>query len=109
MDSEKRKDLINSYKNRVVVGGIYCVECSGNKRKWIKSTRNMQGSRHRFEQAVKLGSRPEPSMMREWREYGIGSFSFVCLEELKKRETQTDMEFADDIKSLYEMWMEKEQ
>ena len=108
MDSQKRKELANAYKNREVIGGIYCVECSGNKRRWLKSTRDMQGSKNRFMQAVKLKTCPEPSMMREFGQFGIESFSFTSLEELKKKETQTSEEFAADIKALYELWLEKE-
>ncbi len=107
MDASKRKELMDAYKSRVLSGGVYCIECSGNNRKWIKSTTDMEGAKNRFNFSMSIKSCPEPSMRREWNEYGIDSFSFVVLEELRQKETQTSEEFADDIKVLHEIWIDK--
>lgn len=108
MDKEKRKELMDAYKNRTVIGGIYCIKCSGNGRKRIKATTDMQGAKNLYQSSIDVSGCPEPSMMKEWSEYGTASFSFICLEELKKGETQTAAEFAADVKALYELWLEKE-
>lgn len=107
MDKEKRRELISSYKNRAVIGGIYCIKCSGNQRIWIRSTTDMEGSRNRVMFSLKMKNAPEPAMLRECNEYGWESFSFVVLEELKKSEAQTEKEFASDVNALLEIWLEK--
>lgn len=107
MDAAKRKELKNAYKTRTITGGIFCIECNGNHRKWIRSATDLEGSKNRFMFAVNIGGCPEPSMSREWTQYGTGSFSFTVLEELKKGETQSAEEFAADIDALYEIWLEK--
>ncbi len=109
MDAKRKKELMEAYKNRTVIGGVFCVQCSGNGRKWIRSTVDMNASKNRFMQSVQLSGCPEPAMMREWKEYGTESFSFEPLEELKKKDTQTDLEFKAAIKELYEKWLEKEE
>jgi hypothetical protein len=45
--------------------------------------------------------------MEDWKLYGASSFSFEILEEIHKKETQSDREFADDVATLLELWTEK--
>lgn len=108
MEKLSKKEIKEQYKNRKVTGGIYCIKCNGNGRIWVKSTKDIAGQKNRFEFFVSTNFCPEPGMNPEWSQYGANSFSFAVLEEIEKGETQTDREFAEDIKLLYDMWMEKQ-
>ena len=46
-------------------------------------------------------------MRGEWAQYGAQSFTFEILEEIKKKDTQTEQEFMEDIGVLLELWTEK--
>lgn len=109
MEKFSKRELKEQYKNRAVIGGVYCIKCNGNGRTWIKSTKNMTGQKNRIEFSISANSCPEPDMFREWEQYGAESFSFIILEEIKKGETQTEREFTNDINLLYDMWIEKQQ
>lgn len=109
MDSARKKELKNIYRNSAVTGGICCIRCSGNQRVLIQATRNIESLRNRFDFAMSMKSCPDPSLRGEWLKYGAESFSFDVLEELKKGKNQTDKEFLDDIDVLYEIWQEKSQ
>jgi hypothetical protein len=107
MDSMRRKELKNTYKEKAAIGGIYRILCKGNGRTWMKSTTNLAGQKNKFIFSVSINSCPEPIMQMEWMEYGAQSFSFAILEELKQKESQTEREFSEDIKALLEIWQEK--
>lgn len=107
MDSEKKKQLIKEYKSKLAVGAVYCIECSGNQRRYIKSTVDIGGIRNRFGFAIQTKSCPDPALYSEWSKYGSESFSLVILEELEQKEDQSSKEFANDIKLLLELWLEE--
>lgn len=48
MDKPSRKALKEQYQNRKVVGGVYCIKCSGSDDVWFRSTTDMQGAKNRF-------------------------------------------------------------
>ena len=107
MEKLTKKELYQQYKDREVIGGIYCIKCHGNDHKWIKSTKDLQSAKKRFEFSIMINSCPEIIMDVDWKQYGASSFSFEVLEEMKKSETQTLREFSEDIAVLLEMWLEK--
>lgn len=108
MEKLSKKELKEQYKNRVVIGGVYCIKCNANDRMWIKSTKDMQSAKKRFEFFIKTNYCPEACMYAEWNQYGSNTFSFAVIEEIKKGETQTEREFSDDIDALLEMCIEKQ-
>jgi hypothetical protein len=88
---------------------VYCIRCGGNGRAWIKITKNMTGQMNSFQFSVSNGMCPSPEMRAEWHEYGKESFTLTVLEELEKKETQTDAQFGNDLAVLLEMWREKQE
>ena len=68
----------------------------------------MKGAMNRYQFLVTSGTCPEPCMAEAWKQYGPSSFSFEVLEELQKKEIQTDREFSDDVNTLLDLWLEKQ-
>lgn len=107
MKDISKKALKEQYKNRTCIGGVYRVKCRENSMNWIRSTTDMHGSKNRFDFSVLTNSCTETYMSEVWNQFGASSFSFEILEEIQKKETQSEREFADDVTTLLEMWTEK--
>lgn len=107
MKSEEKKKIITSYKERVIIGGIYAVKNIKTGKMLLEGTQDLAGSRNRFEFSKRTGSAVSFTIQKDWKAYGADCFIFEVLEELKKGDTQTPQEFAEDIKTLKELWKEK--
>ena len=104
MKELSKKELKEQYKNRKCVGGIYCIKCTESKKQWLRSTADLKGAKNRFDFSVSINSCFETAMTEDWNCYGASSFAFEILDEITKKETQSDQEFADDLETLLEMW-----
>lgn len=107
MSNLSKKELKEQYKNRTCIGGIYCVQCTKSSTKWLRSTTNLIGSKNRFNFSVLTNACLDIYMAEDWKLYGASSFVFEILEEITKKETQSDREFADDVEILLEIWTER--
>ena len=102
-----RKEWKDAYRSRTVVGGVFRIRCDAARKSWLHGSTDLRGSQNRFAFSVSVGSCPEPAAAAAWTRHGPGGFTFEVLEELKKDETQTDREFAQDIGALFELWQER--
>ena len=109
MCKQSRKELKEKYKNRVIIGGVYCFKCNATNQTWLRATADIKGMKNRFEFSVSANSCPDSHLIEAWEKYGPASFSFEILEEIEKKEAQTDSEFLEDVNILLELWKEKNQ
>lgn len=106
MDNEKRKKLKEQYASRRVIGGVYAVCNTQNNKRLLLSTTDMPGSFNRFNFSRQMGGCIHPKLRDEWGENG-SSFAFEVLEELEKKEEQSENEFKRDIEALFELTQER--
>ena len=107
METSSKKALKAQYKNRTVIGGVFIIRCAADDAAWLRSTTDIQGSKNRFTFSVSTHFCPEICMAKAWKQHGASAFSLEILEEIKKKEEQTDREFSDDVAILLQMWCEK--
>jgi len=108
MNPLSKKDLKEQYGNKVIIGGIYRIKCLGSDKLWLRATTNLQGAKNRFAFSLSINSCPEPCMRKAWNILGAAAFFFEPLEEIKKKNTQTEREFGDDVHTLLELYTENE-
>ena len=107
MKSQAKRQMLAAYKERVVLGGVYAITNTVTGRRLVETTQSLAGSRNRFEFSQTTGSAVSLKLQRDWDTYGSESFVFEVLEELERGETQTPREFANDLKMLKALWLEK--
>ncbi len=107
MNSMNRKEMKENYKTRSMVGAIVAIRNKKNGKMFIQATQDMEGSRNRFAFARTTGSGLPIKVQNIWQQEGPDNFEWVVLEELKKGEGQSEDSFAEDMRILKEMWMEK--
>jgi hypothetical protein len=107
MDSACKREKKAAYREREVVGGIYAIRNTASGKLLLQSTADMAGSRNRFAFSQQTGSCVSMKLQRDWAVYGKAAFVWEILEELVKKETQTEGEFSEDLRALKALWEEK--
>ncbi|MCL2684121.1 MAG: hypothetical protein FWE55_02655, partial [Synergistaceae bacterium] len=74
---------------------------------FLDSTTDMRAGRNRFDFSQKTGNCTYKNIQEDWKISGPNAFEFEVLEELERRDTQTDHEFESDIATLKGLWLEK--
>jgi hypothetical protein len=102
-----RKALINEYKERKIVGGIYRITNTRNGMYFLDYGPDLQAKQNGFNFMVSTGSCMHYELKKDWAEFGSGAFAFEALEELEKKKDQSPAEFNDDLITLQGFWKEK--
>jgi len=102
MTSADRKALINDYKDRETVAGVFAVICSATGRAWVGQSRHIDTQQNGLWFALKLGSSPYRSLQTEWTAHGADSFRFEQLDRLSP--DLSDMARKDELKKRAALW-----
>lgn len=103
MDKNNKKELMKTYKERTVIGGVYAIVNTVNGKRLMGKTTDIQGSRNRFEFSQKMNSAVSPRLKDDWTLHGGKAFRFEEIELLEKKPEQSDRDFSNDIDELFEI------
>ncbi len=104
---DRRKILVNEYKQRKQIGGIYKITNSLRGMYLLGYTSNLNSMQNRFNFSVSNESCIHPKLLEDWKEFGGKDFIFEIIESIEKKEDQSQDEFIDDLKTLEEIWRGK--
>ena len=107
MEKQNKKEKLAEYKERKITGGVYVIKNTANEKSLLASSTNLQGCKNRFVFSQKTNSCVDMKLQNDWKTFGAEAFQLEVLEELEKKDDQTSKEFAEDIKMLYELYLEK--
>ena len=104
---DRRKTLINEYKQGKIIGGIYRVTNTRNGMYLLDYAANLQTKQNSYSFIVSSGSCLDYRLKKDLILFGGKAFIFEILESLEKKEEQTQDDFIDDLKMLQQLWSEK--
>ena len=101
MDKLRKKQLLQSYKAQSSVGGVYAITNILTGKRILSITTDLTGSRNRFEFAQQMNSCVHPQLQHDWARLGGQSFRFDVLDTLAQKEGQSDGDYRDELKALF--------
>lgn len=106
---ERRKELIQEYKNRKPNMGVYQIKNKVNGKIQLLSSLNLDGALNRFQFDLKMGLTMglwEKELKEDLARYGPECFEIEVLDRLKPVE-DPGYDYREDLKALEELWLEK--
>jgi hypothetical protein len=100
---DNRKELVSSYRRRTQRGGVYTITNTASGRFLLEHDTDIASARNRFNFMVSTGSCVPYELEKDWKEFGGKAFAFAVLEELEKKDGQSQEEFEGDLKALEQL------
>lgn len=107
MKPQNKKELLEQYKMRKVIGGVCAIVNTVTGEKFITAQTELSAYQNRFSFSKATGSCVEMKLQRDWIKYGAEAFQLEVLESLEKKEDQSDADFKTDLATLLELKLEK--
>jgi hypothetical protein len=73
----------------------------------VLASADIGGIQKRYEFAALTGGCFHPRLMKDAQTYGNDAFTFTVLEQIERKETQTDRDFAEDLDALLALRLEQ--
>lgn len=109
MDSQRRKELMEQYKQTRTQMGVYCVRCGEGGPLYLGASRNLPAIFNSYRFQLNNGAFPHNRrLLADWQKCGPEGGVFEILEELeydKDNDLKTD--YREDLAVLKEFWREK--
>lgn len=108
-DAERRRDLRQQYRQRRAEAGVYRIVNTARDRALLGSTRNLDGTRNRFEFARSTESIAalDHRLHADARADGIDAFTFEVLDVLDVADDATDAQVDADLATLEQLWRDR--
>ncbi|MDD3199409.1 MAG: GIY-YIG nuclease family protein [Eubacteriales bacterium] len=107
IDKERKKEILSEYKQRKTTGGVYKITNTANGKYMLKAEVDLQSFQNRFNFSMRINSCLHPIMQKDYNEFGAGVFVLEFLEEVEKKDNESNSGFRDRLKRLEEVWAEK--
>jgi hypothetical protein len=104
MDSQRRKELREQYKQIKVYMGVVQITNKVSGKIYITAYPNLKNRWLTLQGQLEVGLFTNPQLQKDWNELGAEAFTYEVLEQ-KDTEKVTDIRW--ELKQLEKLWLEK--
>ncbi len=97
MEPSKKKQLLEAYRQREIIGGIYAIRCAPTGKAFMDSAVDLAGIQNRFQFSLNTKTCIHQALQADWRKYGTDAFSFEVLETVAKKEEESMEEYKHGL------------
>jgi hypothetical protein len=101
-----KKELKKQYLQTQRPMGVYQVKNLANGKILIDSSLEVNGKMNRCKFQLEHGSHPNTNLQNDFIKFGADKFAFKIIDYLEPKEDAKN-DYAEDLKMLEEMWIEK--
>jgi len=106
MSRERRRELLDAYRERKDRPGVFVVRCAASGQCWTGATDNLDTRQNGVWFSLKLGSHPGRSLQAAWKAHGEAAFVFEILEVLETEEGLDRWTRSARLKAAEARWRE---
>ena len=107
MDRERRKELVEQYKQQKPDMGIFIIRSNGGGKCYIQSTPDLRGVMNGALARLEGGMHPVKELQQEWDKYGPEHFTTEVLETLPYDEDESKTDYTEELALLHMIWEER--
>ncbi|MFC5471332.1 GIY-YIG nuclease family protein [Cohnella suwonensis] len=104
MDKNKRKELLETFKQIKIYMGVIQIKNKTNGKIYVASYQNLKNKWLTIQAQLDMGRFANLELQKDWKEHGAGAFEYEVLEQ-KEIDDITDMKW--ELKVVLKPWLER--
>ena len=104
MDMKRKKELLETYKNRKPEMGILAFCCIAAQKTFLCSSKDINASINRNRLQLSIGQHPNGALQSLWNQFGESGFEISTMQQLKYKDPNED--HADELKKMLDQCIE---
>jgi hypothetical protein len=107
MDSARKKELKELYKQMKPDMGIIMVKSKTENKCYIQATQDINSCINSTARKLDVRAHPNKELQKEWLERGADAYSIEVLDRLDYDKDGIKTDYTEDLEMLLEIWKEK--
>lgn len=101
MDTNRKKELREAYKERELEMGVFFVTCTESGQTYFGATKNIPAGFNRAQFQLNSGMHPNKKLQEAWDRLGEEAFEFGVVQYLETVDSKDD--YAEDLETLLDL------